>query len=495
MMVGIQGYLLGPSASPAGNSYQDVPELRIADTRYGTGGIPATPIPAGGSVTFSATGADGVPATGVPAIAESVAALNPAATGYLSAYAAGTADPNEPGVNFNGSDYQDNDISTPVLSTVSPTGQETITNHSTGTVDVVVSVRGYYQAPAVPAAPSNVADTVTGSSATVTWSAPRSDGGSPVTGYTITAPPDTASVQVGPGTYQATLSGLSAAATDTFTVTAASSAGTSVGATALNLPGSQGANQSVDVVVDPTSGDVSLDTTSSASTDSVNPDGSMTSSAITADTSDAFNPSFDVGNCGRSRVASGVNVLVNGHWNNYFHGNSYSADWTHRQYEVKNAEKITPQGGGSSYWTYQVMVCATGGANTWNGWYMNFSGDAIQYKSTSNGPMIGWHWSKKVDSNSTVSSTLGFQLGAGYADINGSMSVGTTDTNVVANSEYQGDTNADSLFPGIDNSWDPNRVNTSGLRTTARAIRHSRKEIPVKHSTSGRCPRSAPSSI
>lgn len=39
MMVGVQGYLLDPSASPAGNSYQDVTEQRIADTRYGIGGI------------------------------------------------------------------------------------------------------------------------------------------------------------------------------------------------------------------------------------------------------------------------------------------------------------------------------------------------------------------------------------------------------------------------------------------------------------------------
>jgi len=48
----------------------------------------------------------------------------------------------------------------------------------------------------------------------------------------ITAPPDTASVQVGPDTYQATLSGLSQSATDTFTVTATNAIGPGMAGTA-----------------------------------------------------------------------------------------------------------------------------------------------------------------------------------------------------------------------------------------------------------------------
>jgi hypothetical protein len=63
-MVGVQGYLVSPTAT-----YHDVAQSRIADTRDGTGGIPATPVPAGGSVTFTATGVDGIPAAGVPAVA------------------------------------------------------------------------------------------------------------------------------------------------------------------------------------------------------------------------------------------------------------------------------------------------------------------------------------------------------------------------------------------------------------------------------------------
>jgi hypothetical protein len=61
-------------------------------------------------------------------------------------YPVGGADPDNPGVNFTAGDYQDNDISAPVVSSVSQSGQETITNHSSGAVNVVVSVRGYYAA-------------------------------------------------------------------------------------------------------------------------------------------------------------------------------------------------------------------------------------------------------------------------------------------------------------------------------------------------------------
>jgi len=229
LLVSVQGYLVSPSTIEAGSAYQDVPEDRIADTRFGTGGVPATPVPAGGSITFAATGIDDVPATGVPSVAESVAAVSPTGNGYLSVYPAGTADPKQPGVNFNTGDDGDNDMSAPLLSQVSPTGQETITNHSSGTVDIIVSVRGYYQAPTQPSEPKSVAASISGTSATVVWVAPATDGGAAITSYTVTAAPDNATVTVGPGTYQTTLTGLTSASADTYTVTAVNAVGTSEG--------------------------------------------------------------------------------------------------------------------------------------------------------------------------------------------------------------------------------------------------------------------------
>ena len=58
-------------------------ESRIVDTRYGTGGVPSTAVPAGGSITFTATGVDDIPVKGALSVAESVAALNPTKNGFL----------------------------------------------------------------------------------------------------------------------------------------------------------------------------------------------------------------------------------------------------------------------------------------------------------------------------------------------------------------------------------------------------------------------------
>jgi fibronectin type III domain protein len=226
LMAAVQGYLVSPAASEAGATYIDVTPGRIADTRSGTGGVPATPVPAGGSITFAATGVDGVPASGASSVVEGVAALNPTAKGYLSVYPGNGTDPNNSDVNFNAGDGQDNDLSAPLVSSVSPTGQETITNHSSGTVDVVVSLRGYYAAPAVPQAPDSVSASISGASATISWDPPYSDGGAAITSYTITASPDTATATVNGATTQETLTGLANAATDLFTVTATNVIGT-----------------------------------------------------------------------------------------------------------------------------------------------------------------------------------------------------------------------------------------------------------------------------
>jgi hypothetical protein len=159
LMVGVQGYLVDPSATEAGGEYQGVDQSRIVDTRNGTGGVPTTAVPAGGSITFSATGVGDVPSTGA-----------------TCPYPANGADPGEPGVNFNAADSQDNDMAAPLLSAVSPTGKETITNHSSGTVDVVVSVRRYYVTAIAPSAPGAVSASVSGFSVTVTWSLRRASG-------------------------------------------------------------------------------------------------------------------------------------------------------------------------------------------------------------------------------------------------------------------------------------------------------------------------------
>jgi hypothetical protein len=81
--------------------------------------------------------------------------------------------------------------------------------------------------PTAPGSPQQVSATPGYGTATVTWTAPTSDGGAPVTGYTVSASGGGPSVQVGATTTTATLSGLSSGTSYTFAVVARNAVGTS----------------------------------------------------------------------------------------------------------------------------------------------------------------------------------------------------------------------------------------------------------------------------
>ena len=220
LTVGSEGYLVSPTGPETGSEYVDAPQARVETT--------TTPVPANGSITFAVEGTDNIPTSGVSAVVENVRAQNPQDTGFLSIYATGASDPGQPGVNFYASQNTGSNLTVPMVSSA---GQQTVTNHSNGTVNVTVAVRGYYQAPSAPDPPSGVAATVSGSSATVSWTAPTGDGGSPITGYAVAATPDGATVTVSGTATSATLSNLANAAADTFSVTAVNQIGTSDQAT------------------------------------------------------------------------------------------------------------------------------------------------------------------------------------------------------------------------------------------------------------------------
>jgi hypothetical protein len=184
-----------------------------------------TQLAANASATFQVTGTGDIPESGVSGVTEDIVVTNPTAIGRLNEGPAGMAQ--QPVVSFLNGDDAYAGYDNGIVSTLSPDGQETITNGSDGTVNVQVAITGIFLAPAEPSAPEQVAATTSGSSATVTWAPPETDGGAPVTGYTVTAPPDTASVTVGPGTTHATLTGLASALSDTYNVTAVNASGTS----------------------------------------------------------------------------------------------------------------------------------------------------------------------------------------------------------------------------------------------------------------------------
>lgn len=287
-----RGYYMPPSTTPAGGEYAALDQEMVYDTVAA-----GTPLAANASATFQVTGTGDIPTAEVGAVTEDVVASSPATIGNIAEGPAGGA--TRPVVSFLGADQTaftgyDNGL----VSTLSPSGEETITNDSSGTVDVQVDVTGWFQAPVEPGEPLGVSATVTGSSATITWAAPVNDGGSPVTGYTVAASPDTASVQVGQGTYQATLTGLSQAATDTFTVTATNASG-------LGMPGE--ASSDTCIPIDSTSFSDSdttdsesywTDTQAASATDfNTAPTNAAVDAALEADEVPAGSPMTATGDC------------------------------------------------------------------------------------------------------------------------------------------------------------------------------------------------------
>jgi arylsulfatase A-like enzyme len=92
---------------------------------------------------------------------------------------------------------------------------------------VAWAVAGCSSAPAsVPGAPTGVSAVAGDGSAQVSWTPPVDTGGSPITGYTVTASPGGASVSVGGGVTAVNVPGLVNGTSYTFTVTATNSAGT-----------------------------------------------------------------------------------------------------------------------------------------------------------------------------------------------------------------------------------------------------------------------------
>ena len=139
---------------------------RLLDTRSGTGAT--GPVPPLGTLTVQIAGLGGIPATGTSAVALNITAVTPTGSGYITAWRSGQSRPDTSNLNF----YAGQNVPNLVIVPVSADGKIDLFNGSSGTVQLLADVAGYYLA-GVPSAfgafkslnPSRVLDTRTGTGA------------------------------------------------------------------------------------------------------------------------------------------------------------------------------------------------------------------------------------------------------------------------------------------------------------------------------------------
>jgi subtilase family serine protease len=126
------------SSTPGG--FTPLAPARLLDTRSGLG-APRVAVPAGGTVQLQVAGHGQVPASGVSAVVLNVTVTAPTSPGWVTVYGDGTL-PGASNLNFVAGQTAANLVITPV----GANGTVSLHNGSSGTVQLVVDVSGYYLA-------------------------------------------------------------------------------------------------------------------------------------------------------------------------------------------------------------------------------------------------------------------------------------------------------------------------------------------------------------
>lgn len=167
VLVDVRGYFRDATTVTGGNEYYPLPTAYLYDTRpgHGLGSEVKTPILARGKLTFQVAGTSGIPATGATAVALNLVAMNHKNTGWLSVHASDRPDPMVSTIAYIPGEHNSNFEVTQLTST----GKFTITNHNDTTVDVSVTLRGYFKnssegggARYKPVAPKTIVQTLDG---------------------------------------------------------------------------------------------------------------------------------------------------------------------------------------------------------------------------------------------------------------------------------------------------------------------------------------------
>jgi surface antigen len=137
LLADVTGYYVSGSAALPG-TMGTVRPTRVLDTRIGTG-APAIAIAPAASVTVAFGGVAGVPSTGVAAVMMTLTVTDPKASGYITAYAAGSGMPLASNLNF----ATGQTVANLALVPVGTNGKVTFYNGSQGTIALLADVAGY----------------------------------------------------------------------------------------------------------------------------------------------------------------------------------------------------------------------------------------------------------------------------------------------------------------------------------------------------------------
>src|SRR5665648_471769 len=143
VVVGVLASLAPVSASAAVSipgGFTSLSPSRLLDTRAGVG-APRAPVVAGGTVALQVTGRGGVPASGVSAVVLNVTVTAPTRPGYLTVYANGTTRPTASNLNF----IPAQTVPNLVIAPVGASGKVALYNGSTGTVQLIADVSGWFR--------------------------------------------------------------------------------------------------------------------------------------------------------------------------------------------------------------------------------------------------------------------------------------------------------------------------------------------------------------
>ncbi|MEO5779001.1 MAG: hypothetical protein ABIO34_05240 [Arthrobacter oryzae] len=134
LIADIQGYYQGGEPASPG-AFKSMAPARFLDTRT------SAKVGPGQSVSFQAGGAGGVPAD-AKAVVMNLTVTEPSKFGFVTAYPAGSDKPNASNLNY----AQDETVPNLAVVPVGADGKVTLTNSSTGSVQLIADISGYFLA-------------------------------------------------------------------------------------------------------------------------------------------------------------------------------------------------------------------------------------------------------------------------------------------------------------------------------------------------------------